>query len=206
MKLRSEYIVSNKITNNELAERYHIQKESVNVWLRGTHLPPLHVLLDMAKEFNTNISYLLCLTDYDLPMDCCEINLQLGSILEEQKMHRIDLFKRSGVSLTTIRRYERGTAEKPNLTVLETIANNLGVSIEYLMGLSRHRTWETAAIIQNPFLQLKANAAVCLQDREGKKKLYLVTEERKLIDANGRIYTQQMLQKQGVTVKEVFEV
>ena len=199
-KLRADYLISNGLNKEVLAERYQIQKESVGVWLRQSQMPPISVLLDMAKELNTNVSFLLSLTEYSFPLDSYEPDMRLNEIRKERKMHLVELAEQSGASITTVRKYGDGEIDKPNLKVILTFSTLLGVSMEYMMGLTRFKTWEDAAISYNPFILLEKGKAICIIDSNGDKKFYLVTEDMTLINSDGEIFTQADLKSDGIEV------
>lgn len=58
---------------------------------------------------------------------------RLKSIREKKHLKRYVLSERCGLHLDAIRRYEQGEAT-PTLDALESIADELGVSIDYLVG------------------------------------------------------------------------
>lgn len=58
---------------------------------------------------------------------------RLKSIREKKHLKRYVLSERCGLHLDAIRRYEQGEAT-PALDALESIADELGVSIDYLVG------------------------------------------------------------------------
>lgn len=199
-KLRADYLISNGLNKEVLAERYQIQRESVGVWLRQSQMPPISVLLDMAKELNTNVSFLLSLTEYSFPLDSYEPDMRLNEIRKEKKMHLVELAEQSGASITTVRKYGDGEIDKPNLKVILTFSTLLGVSMEYMMGLTRFKTWEDAAISYNPFILLEKGKAICIIDSSGDKNFYLVTDDMTLINSAGEIFTQADLKSDGIEV------
>lgn len=58
---------------------------------------------------------------------------RLKNIREKKHLKRYVLSERCGLHLDAIRRYEQGEAT-PTLDALESIADELGVSIDYLVG------------------------------------------------------------------------
>ena len=202
-RLRTEYLAELQITNQMLAERYHIQRDSVNVWFRGVQLPPFRVLLELAWELGVNISYLLSLTECSDPMDHEDLKIRLHDIRTKAGLHLVELAQKSGTSIATIRKYDSGEVAKPSLKVVISLANILGVSLEYLLGLSKYRTWMDAAIAKNPFLVLEEGLPVCLETVRGRKTYYLVTNDRYLLDANGRRYHPAELYESGMKVRKV---
>lgn len=196
--LRTDYLLERGIDKTELADRYEIQRDSVNVWFRGKHLPPFQVLLDLARDLRTNLSYLLMQTEYDFPLASYTPELRLKELRKENKLCIVELAMKSSTAQATIRKYDSGQMEKPSLKVITSLSDVLGVSMDYLMGLTDYRTWQEAAIAANPFLLLEADTAVCLQEPEGRKSYYLVTENLNLIDARGKIHLQEELRKPGI--------
>ena len=196
--LRTDYLLERGIDKTELADRYEIQRDSVNVWFRGKRLPPFQVLLDLARDLRTNLSYLLMQTEYDFPLASYTPELRLQELRKENKLCIVELAMKSGTAQATIRKYDSGQMERPNLKVITSLSDVLGVSMDYLMGLTDYRTWQEAAIAENPFLLLEAGSAVCLLDPDGGKNYYLVTDGLNLIDACGRIHSQYELRRPGI--------
>lgn len=199
--LRRDFLESNNISREVLAERYQIQKESAGVWLRPNKIPPFFVLLDLAKELECSLSYLLSLSEYKGKLKRYTPKIRLNEILKEKKMYSVELAEKSGASITTIRKYANNEKEPPNISVLSTFADILGVSVDYLLGLTDIPTWEEAAIIENPFLLLEEGEAVRITSRSGKTKYYLATPQLLLIDNKGKTYTQEELKKKGSKIK-----
>ena len=143
--LRRDFLESNNISREVLAERYQIQKESAGVWLRPNKIPPFFVLLDLVKELECSLSYLLSLSEYKGKLKRYTPKIRLNEILKEKKMYSVELAEKSGASITTIRKYANNEKEPPNISVLSTFADILGVSVDYLLGLTDIPTWEEAA-------------------------------------------------------------
>lgn len=199
-KLRANYIISNGLNKELLAEKYQIQKESVGVWLRNSQMPPFNVLLDIAKELGTSVSFLLTLTEHNFPLDSYEPDIRLNEIRKEKKMHMVELAEKSGASITTVRKYDDGEIDKPNLKILLTFSSILGVTIDYMMGLTRFKTWEDAAIHANPFLLLEKGKAVCIIDSEYNKSFCLVTPDMHLLNSAGEKFSPTDFKKDEIKV------
>ena len=58
---------------------------------------------------------------------------RLRKLREKKRLKRYVLAERGGLNSYAIRRYELGTA-KPTMDALKSIADEFGVSVDYLMG------------------------------------------------------------------------
>lgn len=58
---------------------------------------------------------------------------RLRKLREKKRLKRYVLSERCGLNSDAIRRYELGTA-KPTMDALKNIADEFGVSVDYLMG------------------------------------------------------------------------
>lgn len=61
------------------------------------------------------------------------ISFRIKYLREQHSISQQELANSIGVSLRTIQRYEAGCVKRPSNTVIQLIANSLGVSIEYLL-------------------------------------------------------------------------
>jgi transcriptional regulator with XRE-family HTH domain len=59
---------------------------------------------------------------------------RLKELRKERGLTQEELSKYSGVSFPTISRYENGQRDEPKLTILKTLANYFGVTIDYMAG------------------------------------------------------------------------
>lgn len=65
--------------------------------------------------------------------DMSEFPERLRKLRERKRLKRYVLSERCGLNSDAIRRYELGTA-KPTMDALKSIADEFGVSVDYLMG------------------------------------------------------------------------
>jgi transcriptional regulator with XRE-family HTH domain len=59
---------------------------------------------------------------------------RLKELRKENGLTQEDLAKLSGVSFPTISRYEGGHRDEPKLSILKSLANYFGVTIDYIAG------------------------------------------------------------------------
>ena len=59
---------------------------------------------------------------------------RLKELRVDRGLTQEELSKLSGISYPTISRYENGIRDEPKLTILKTLANYFGVTIDYLAG------------------------------------------------------------------------
>lgn len=136
-----ELIKGSKLTRKELGVKYNGSSvSSLYRWVEGGW-PPLDILLIMAKEENTNISYLLGITDVDHPLETYEPNLDLKGKMREANIKAPAIAEYVGTSARIIREY----VDKPRYTRINTLvgmALAMNVSLDYLLGLTPVKRWE----------------------------------------------------------------
>lgn len=88
------------ILQTKLALDLNLTQESISSYETERVMPSADILIKLADYFNTNIDYLLCRTDYNLPIS----NIKPNNINDEQfqllikinKLTRNDIFKVEG--------------------------------------------------------------------------------------------------------------
>lgn len=66
------------ITQQELADVFHISNSAISSYETGTRIPDVDFLLELAKFYNTSCDYMIGLSDSKLPSDI------LDSIISDQ--------------------------------------------------------------------------------------------------------------------------
>ena len=173
----------------ELMKRYN--KTSVAnfyIWSSGQQCPPLKLLLDMTWETETNIEYALGLTDAKAKNDTNVINFRLSELLEEQNCSYRALSIKLGTSYATIKRY----AERDIMMRVETLlalADGLHVSLDYLLGLTSHRTWDEYKKMIDPFSGIAPGDALYLSfpDKELNGNVLVHPQGGKVVFPTGKM-------------------
>lgn len=68
------------ILQQKLAIELELSQETISSYERYKITPSADVLIKLADYFNTNIDYILCRTDYDLPIN----NIKPNNITDDQ--------------------------------------------------------------------------------------------------------------------------
>ena len=161
-----------KVTNEEMSrtqiqEKYKnpngkpVSPSSLYRWSCG-EWPPLRVLLSLAEEHNTNISYLLGITDINHPLDSYTPTLNLKKTLEGEGVSEQFLANKMGTARRIISEY----VSRPKYTRVATlvkIALALNISVDYILGLTSIKQWDILIADQNPFFLCTAGepAYIC---------------------------------------------
>ena len=100
-----EFLKIKKMNQRALALEYNISEMSIYRWINLNNYPPLSALLKLAKEFNTNISYLVGMTKIDAPIETYEPKLELERLMDESGDSCRSLADKLETSVTIIREY-----------------------------------------------------------------------------------------------------
>lgn len=142
-----------------LMKRYN--KDSVTnfyTWAAGKRCPPLQLLVDMVFETESNIEYALGLTDIAKGNDTDIIKLRLEPLLKESGFSKHSFAKSIETSSLTIDKYLSKDI-KMRVETLLSMAEGLNVSIDYLLGLTKYKTWDEYHKLIEPFSGLNPGDA-----------------------------------------------
>lgn len=116
-RLRSE----KRWSQSKLAEKLGLSASQVANYEMGRRLPSLQILIDMARILGVSTDYLL------------GVENETKQILSQRQ-----LAKRVGVNASTIALYETGD-RLPSLQRLIDLSRALGVTTDFLLGLSKQK-------------------------------------------------------------------
>lgn len=137
-------------------------------WKKGTTLPPVDVLAGMAKALDTNMSYILGLTDvkqpldYDRPMQ----EMTLDRVLEIANMSEKEFVKALNKNYKKLYLYrERLPYERVRSMI--KLSEVVGLSLDYILGYTQYENWDLCAKQENPFRRINAgDAAYVIADKD----------------------------------------
>lgn len=86
MKRLKELRQKQKISQQKLADHFHISQQSIWKYENGLAEPDIHTLIQFADYFQTSVDYLIGHTDNPLPQT---INLSLPISNEELLFHQL---------------------------------------------------------------------------------------------------------------------
>lgn len=138
-KIRKEVVRKCGLTVDAIAEAYGVSWSIANTELNEI-TPPIKFAVTVAKLCNCNVEYLLGLTESNTPPEKYEINLRIKEIMKSWHIEATKLGKQCGISPSTIYNYKNGKTN-PTLRRIVAIANTLGVSVDYLIGLTDTLSW-----------------------------------------------------------------
>lgn len=103
--------------------------------------PSLMLLIEIARKAETNISFLLGLTDKDTADDKYEISFNLKQHLENAGLTRPQFVEKMECTYGTIQRYTNNLDSCRLFTLLK-MCKCLNCSLDYLLGLTAYKNWE----------------------------------------------------------------
>lgn len=137
-KLRSE----KGITQRELAESLGVSNGTIGMWETEKRQPDLNTVKKLSALFGVTTDYLLGLEEYTRPASAKEPSEfalrskdRILKLLQERQMSEEDLAGSSGVDSEELRPFLHGR-RAPSVDDLAKISRALGVSSDYLLGLS----------------------------------------------------------------------
>ena len=163
-RLRTEHLEKNGIGKSKLAEMTGASELTVNRWYLGYKIPSLENLINLAWCSNTNVSYLLNACEVNRPLHRKEPHLRLSQLRKELNYSITALCEATGLNHNTIKDCERNESfapdkKMPTQTTLFKVAESLGVSLDFLLGLSDYRTWDEQER-HSPFLKYPPGLAI----------------------------------------------
>lgn len=128
-------------------------------WKKETHYPPLDILIGMAKIAETNISYILGLTDEDCVCDYDHepIQRRLQDLLSVRKMTKKELISALNNNYKTVYHYEEELPKQRILSLVK-LCRAMRLSADYILGYTNWETWETCSQINRSFRGIKAGS------------------------------------------------
>jgi len=125
-------------------------------WRKGSHFPPIDVLVGIAKALDTNISYILGLTDVKCPLEyeepICERCLE--EILEACEMTEKEFVKAYNNNYKMLYLYrERIPLERVRSVIKLSMA--VGLSVDFILGYTNYENWEIYDKMHQPFSNIK---------------------------------------------------
>lgn len=135
-----------KIYNKPGAERNYTPSYAVTYkWVKGLSIPPISILAALAKYCNTNISYLIGLTEVDKPNDSYDLNCRLKDIRCSKRISREALADLTGITYQTINTQELhpdNDGNKIRISNLLKLLSVFDISMDFFYGLTSKERWE----------------------------------------------------------------
>lgn len=145
---------------------------AISRWKKGTHYPPVEILHGVADILDTNISYVLDLTDVDFPMEIKvpEREKTLEEILETSEVSERDFYVAINYNNKALESFKKKLPFN-RITSLMTISNITGLSIDYILGYTNWKNWELCGKTIHPFKEFDAGeAAFVVADKNVRSK------------------------------------
>ncbi len=133
-----DLIVQKNLSLRKIAEGSGVSASQLSKYLKGFN-PTIQVAVRIANYFDCTLDYLCGLTDKECKninktYDLTKFVLRYKQVLKENGTTNWKFCKKFGMNESLIRHWEKG--EIPSFYNLIFIAENLGVSIDYLIGRS----------------------------------------------------------------------
>lgn len=164
-RLRMTFLKDKGFSKKDLQKLTGANELAVTKWSAGAVIPPLETLLLLASTTNTNISYLLMLTDIAAPITFHEIRFRLKETRLMCGLKQSELAENAGVTTKSICSYELSEEliyGRKSLRMLISVADALSVSLDYLLGLTDRKDWGN--IEDSPFYKIKPGMKVHIKN------------------------------------------
>ena len=187
-RLRMPFLKEKGLNKEELKQRTGANDLAVTKWSAGAVIPPLETLLMLADITNTNISYLLMLTDIAAPISSREIQFRLKELRLQNGLTQEELAIKAGINAKSVGNYEMDESliyGRKALRMLITIAETLSVSFDYLLGLTERKSWEAAD--DSPLFKVKPGSAIHIRNNNFDEECMVADNGREIILSDGEI-------------------
>lgn len=137
-EILSDLIMQKNLSLRKIAKEIGISSSQMSRYTKSI-LPTIDVAVKIANYFNCSLDYLCGLNDkniynFNLNYDMSKFLPRYYELLKENNTTHWKFCKKYGRNESEIRRWKNG--EIPRLYSIIFIAENLGVSIDYLVGRS----------------------------------------------------------------------
>ena len=132
---------------------------AINRWKKGVLLPPVDLLVSMAKATRTNVAYILGLTDISCPIEDGAPGKErsLEDLLLAAKMSEKDLVRALNNNYKKLELYREHIPYERIKSVI-SLSEATGLSMDYILGYSDYTSWEVYAKMEHPFRHIEAGA------------------------------------------------
>lgn len=128
------------ITVPSIAKQIQVSNDIFYKIERMATIPATKQIVDIARVLNTNVCYLLGLTDTRTPNERYEIKLMLKPLREAEEKTQILVAKETNLSKSAFPKWEGGNLV-PRLDNAISLSNYFGVSLDFFLGLTDIRNW-----------------------------------------------------------------
>lgn len=139
---------------------------AVGRWKKGTALPPVELLAGMAREMNSNISFILGMTDVNCPNEFEEPHFKtLDQVLAAAEMTEIELVRAFNNNYKKLYLY-RERLPYNRVKSLMSLAEATHLSLDFILGYTQYENWEMYDRMSKPFEKIRAGSgAYVVADR-----------------------------------------
>lgn len=180
---RKEYL---KDYDKKLIQRItEVGEPTVGQWLSGSKVPGLANLVRIAYYTGTNIDYLLYFTDQNSAIERMDLSYdRIRRLRLEKGFSQAKLADKCEVTLNMIAGIEKRNG-KPSLQSLIKFRNVFGVSMDYLIGLTEYRTWESCIREVSTFSKYMPKSAIHIENENIKTNCLIDESGEYLIFPDG---------------------
>lgn len=136
-------------------------------WKKGTHFPPVEVLIGIAGIMQTNLSYILGLTDEDNACDYSHepVERTLEDLMNVSGMNEKELVSALSKNYKMVRLFKEELPRKRVYSLIK-LANAMQLSVDYILGYTDWKTWEIRPRLEQPFKDISPGTGAYFIVRE----------------------------------------
>ena len=161
--------LSNKEVQHYIHDYYKAEgkeyyaRTAIARWKKGTHYPPVEILIGIAKILHVNVAYLLDLTEVDAECDYEHKPKEhtLDELMELRGMNGTELANALNKNFKAVYSF-REKLPLGRITSLMKLSSALELSVDYILGYTTWETWEMCRRVSSPFSSIDAGAGAYL--------------------------------------------
>lgn len=131
------------MTTEDFQEEIGMSRPGAKYVLTGARVLSIGKLLEFARKHNTNLAYLLGMVTDDSPCERYTVNHRFTEIRKELGMKNGAFAAHCGITQTNLSSYNQDKSRAGSTRTLMTISKILDVSIDYILGLTEKKNWQS---------------------------------------------------------------
>lgn len=183
-RIRTEYL--KKFDEKLIQKITGLSLSTIRLWQGGYTAPGLKTLAVIAFYTGVNVDYLFSFTETPGAIDRYEITYdRLKQVRIEKGLSQMQLGKLCGRNNNTIAGFEMGRSKPVITTLLRMREVFEDVSLDYLLGLTDYRSWESQIKEISIFSKYEEGSAVFVKAPELEGNALIAKDGKSLILADG---------------------
>ena len=129
---------------------------AISRWKKETHYPPVEVLIGIANILDTNLSYLLGLTDVNCKCDYSKepVYHTLADLMSVRGISKRELAIALDKSYKVLHNFEEELPRKRVYSLIR-LSQAIDLSVDYILGYTSWETWEMQEQLGRPFANIR---------------------------------------------------